>query len=83
MRPTIGPGLSAFIICIEPVPREGKIAIVSTKIPMPPIQCVKLRQKSTPCGRTSTAVKTEEPVVVRPEHDSKKLSIKDGKAPLM
>ena len=42
---------------------------------MPPIQEAKDRQNRMPRGRPSTAVKMEQPVVVKPETTSKKLSI--------
>ena len=41
---------------------------------MPPIQCMKERQKRIPLGKGSTAVRMEAPVVVKPETDSKKQS---------
>ena len=38
--------------------------MAKTIIPIPPIQCVVLRQNNTPLGTTSMSAKTEEPVVV-------------------
>ena len=57
---------------------------------MPPSQCVKERQNIIDLGRTSTSVKIEAPVVLKPEQDSKKASaadeiapeIKNGRAPI-
>ena len=46
----LGPGASAAKSCIPPIPNNGKIATASTIIPIPPIQCVKLRQNKTPSG---------------------------------
>lgn len=47
-------------------------------IPMPPIQCVRLRQKIMDLGSTSISVKMDAPVVVKPETDSKNASVKEG-----
>ena len=53
-RLSSGPGDSARIRWdVRPV-TLGVIASVSTSTPMPPIQWVKLRQKSTPRGSVST-----------------------------
>ena len=71
---TMGPGLSARITCRVRPPRLGSRAMVRISTPMPPIQCMKERQKRIPLGRGSTAVRTEAPVVVKPETDSKKQS---------
>ena len=49
---------------------------------MPPIQWVKLRQNSMLLGRASMFVKMVEPVVVKPETASKKLSTSEGIWPL-
>jgi len=40
-----GPGTSAWKSCMPPTPRMGSTARVSTMMPMPPIQCARLRQK--------------------------------------
>ena len=48
--------------------------MVRTRMPMPPSQWVKERQKRMPLGRPSTARRMEEPVVVKPEMHSKKQS---------
>jgi hypothetical protein len=45
--------------------------IKSTIIPIPPIQWVRLRQKSIDFGSDSMSVRMEDPVVVNPETDSK------------
>ena len=72
---TTGPGLSAFIRWTVRAPRPGISAMVSTSTPMPPSQCMKERQNRMPWGSGSTAVRMEEPVVVKPETDSKKQSM--------
>ena len=51
------------------------------RMPSPPSQCVKQRQKSMPFGRISMLESTDDPVVERPEADSKKASIKFGIVP--
>ena len=48
---------------------------------MPPIQCVRLRQNNKDLGKISISTKIEEPVVVKPETDSKNASTKEGIAP--
>ena len=60
----LGPGASAANNCIPPIPNNGKMAIASTIIPIPPIQCVRLRQNKTPLGTISISLNTVEPVVV-------------------
>jgi hypothetical protein len=52
-------------------------------MPIPPNQCVRLRQKSIEYGSISTFVMIEDPVVENPEVDSKNASIKFGIAPLI
>ena len=72
-----GPATSALNNCTPPIPSIGKIAILKTMIPIPPINCVKDRQNNIPCG-TSSINKVDEcpstvaPVVVRPLIASKK-----------
>ena len=78
---TMGPGDSAFMTWRVRPPREGRRAMVRTRMPMPPSQWVKERQKRMPLGRPSTAGRMEEPVVVKPEMDSKKQSTKLAKSP--
>jgi hypothetical protein len=58
--------------------REGRITITRAIIPIPPNQCVRLRQKRIEYGSISTSLRIEEPVVVNPDVDSKKASIKVG-----
>ena len=58
--------------------KRGRIAIINTRTPMPPIQCVKLRQKSKDFGRASTSERIEAPVVVKPDTVSKRASMKFG-----
>ena len=57
------------------MPSTGITARVSTMIPIPPSQWVRLRQKRRPRGTTSMSVSTEEPVVVKPDMVSKKASV--------
>ena len=73
--PTIGPGISAFKTCIERSQTVGMSAMTKTSTPIPPTQCVKERQKSTPLGRLSISRRIDAPVVVKPLAVSKKASI--------
>jgi len=59
-----GPGASAANNCMPPTPNNGKMAIASTIIPIPPIQCVMLLQNKTPSGITSISFNILAPVVV-------------------
>ena len=77
----VGPGASARIICISRSLDFGSKAKIKTKIPIPPIQCVKLRQKSVACFKLSTSVKILDPVVVNPLTASKKQSTKEEISP--
>ena len=67
--PTVGPGLSAFIRYMEYPSVRGRIAIIKTRIPMPPPQWVKQRQNSTLLYIRSMAspLRMLAPVVVKPE----------------
>jgi len=56
--------------------------MVSTIIPIPPIQWVALRQNKIPFGIDSISVKIEEPVVEYPDKVSKKASVMFGIAPV-
>ena len=56
---------------------------MNIKNPIPPIQCVKLRQNNIPLGSDSISVNMEAPVVVKPDDVSKKASINEGIAPLI
>ena len=47
------------------------MASVRTMIPMPPSQWVSARQNRTLFGSTSTRARMVEPVVVKPDMDSK------------
>lgn len=58
-------------------------AIMNTSTPMPPTQCVKLRQNNRPWLSASTSVRIDAPVVVKPETVSKNASINEGILPLM
>ena len=81
--PTVGPGTSARMMCIERSPLMGMTAMTNTSTPMPPIQCVKLRQNSPERDRLSISFRIEAPVVVKPETVSKKASTKCGMSPLI
>ena len=48
-------------------------------IPIPPIQCVRVRQTSRLIGRLSISFRIEAPVVVKPETDSNRAFIKPSK----
>ena len=69
--PTLGPGTSALITCIEFSRLFGWIAIMKTSMPIPPIQWVNILQKAPHLDSDSTSVTMEEPVVVKPETVSK------------
>ena len=60
------PGASARKSCMAPTPMSGKMAMYSATKPMPPSQCVKLRQNSRPFGRDSTSGMTLDPVPENP-----------------
>jgi hypothetical protein len=51
-------------------------------MPIPPIQCVRLLQNRIEKGRISTFFRIDEPVVEKPEVDSKNASTNDGMEPL-
>ena len=70
-----GPGDSARASCTPPVPNNGKMAIESTMIPIPPIHWVKARHHSTPCPNAAGSGIIEDPVVVIPAAVSKKASV--------
>ena len=57
------------------------MASMNTRMPMPPIQCEKLRQKRLHRFSTSTFGRILEPVVVKPETISKTASRYDGISP--
>ena len=82
--PTIGPGLSAFIMCIFRAPLNGKNAIMNTNTPIPPTQWVKLRHikrdfdiAKYPSAKPSP-VKMVAPVVEKPDAASNKASMYEG-----
>ncbi len=77
----IGPGVSALKSCMPPTPSSGRIATVSTMMPMPPIQCMRCRQMLIDGASASRPLIVVEPVVVRPEVASKKASVKDMPRP--
>ncbi len=79
---TTGPGASARIRYMERSSPIGRTASMKTSIPMPPTQCVKLRQNSTLIGRASISESIVAPVVVKPETVSKKQFIAPSIAPL-
>lgn len=77
-----GPGVSDTAIFWPLMPREGINAMAKMRIPIPPIQCVKERQKTIPFGNASTSERIEEPVVEKPEQDSKNASAGLGMLPV-
>ena len=81
--PATGPGTSARMSTMERLSDIGTTAITNTSTPMPPTQCEKLRQNSTPCGSVSTCGRIDAPVVVKPEIISNSASTYEGIAPLM
>src|SRR5690625_2143084 len=80
--PKVGPVISAFIICTESDSELGRMAKAKTKTPIPPIKCVKLRQKSMEWDKASTSFNILAPVVVKPLAVSKKASTNEGMSPL-
>jgi hypothetical protein len=78
------------MLILDP-PTIGRIARRKTRTPIPPIQWVKLLQKSEVWDRASISVRIVDPVVVKPEAVSKiqsiyegiSLVIKKGSAPTM
>ena len=72
--PKLVPGTSARIIYMLRSSLMGSTAMINTSTPMPPIQCEKLRQSSSPLLISSTLCSMEEPVVVNPETISKNAS---------
>ena len=65
--PTVGPGTSARMMCIDRLPAIGRMAMMNTSMPMPPIQCANRRQNCAPCDSASMSVRMLAPVVVKPE----------------
>ena len=80
--PTVGPGTSARMMCIDRLPLMGSTASTNTRMPMPPIQWVKLRQNRMPLGSPSTAGRMLAPVVVKPETVSNRASTGFGMQPV-
>ena len=66
-----GPENSALKICEPPTPSIGRMATASTRIPMPPIQLIKQRQKLRDSGSCCSPDRTVAQVVVMPLIDSK------------
>ncbi len=67
----IGVGVSALNSCRPPTPSIGNTATTSTITPMPPIQCISVRQILMEAGSSSSPDSTVAPVAVRPETASK------------
>ncbi len=61
---------------LAPAPTEDRMATKKTTTPNPPIHWLIQRQNKRLRGNASKFVNTEEPVVVKPEVDSKKASIR-------
>ena len=83
----LGPGTSALKSCIPPTPRSGSTAMVSTMMPMPPSQCVRLRQSRNALGTASICgvsapPRIVAPVVVKPLMTSKKASVNSVSTPV-
>ena len=78
----VGPGISARIRNMEFFGLSGRMLMTNTSTPMPPIQCVKQRQKFIPMGSASMSVSIVEPVVVNPDTISKKALSNLGIQPL-
>ena len=91
-----GPGASARKSCIPPTPSRGRMARLSTTMPMPPSHWIIERQSRGPrCSPTVTASpvsgsvttrcsmseRIDAPVVVNPLTDSKAASVNDGICP--
>ena len=77
----LGPGASAINNSMPPIPKSGKIAMVKTIIPIPPIHWVILLQKRMLFGKDSISSNMVEPVVVKPDIVSKKALVKTGILP--
>ena len=63
--------------CIPPTFRNGRTEKAMMMIPIPPSHCRIARHISKPLGIVSKPTRTVDPVVVRPETDSKKASQKE------
>ena len=74
----LGPVTSARYSCIPPTPSRGSTISESRMIPRPPIQWVRLRHMSRPCGRPSISAKIVAPVVVKPDAASKTASVTEA-----
>ena len=68
------PGTSARMMYMLLSSLIGRTAMMNTSTPMPPIQCDRLRQSSSPLLMDSTSVSIVAPVVVKPETISKNAS---------
>jgi hypothetical protein len=53
------------------MPKKGRMAMDRTMMPIPPSHWVMLRQRRIPAGIASISFRTEAPVVVKPDRDSK------------
>ena len=62
--------------CIPPTCKRGKTEIAMTIMPIPPIHCNMDLQKSNPFDTFSKLTIIVDPVVVTPDIDSKKASVK-------
>ena len=69
---SVGPVASAEAITCPLIPSAGKMETKSTRIPIPPSQLETDFHKSSERGIVAKS-KTEQPVVVKPATDSKKL----------
>ena len=78
----VGPGASATNSSMPPMPNNGRMAIVSTMMPIPPIHWVILLQNKILFGKDSMLSKIEAPVVVKPDMVSKNALVKEGILPV-
>ena len=62
--------------CIPPTFRKGRTDSAMTMIPIPPSHCRSARHRRMPGGASLRFVRIVEPVVVMPDMDSKKASVK-------
>ena len=68
--------LSILKSCIPPILRKGNNINPRDKIPSPPTHCIIALHKSIGLSKESKSDITVEPVVVKPEVDSNKASVK-------
>ena len=77
-----GPTISASYSVEPRTPSAGRTAMNRRTTPMPPIQLVMLRQKSSPFILPSMSVMIEAPAALKPDMLSKKHLQKESRAPV-